>query len=102
MAKFRKKPVVVEAICNGGEWAPIRDWLVGFSGGGVAFPVLSAPPITRNRDGSLNIHTLEGTMRAEVGDWVIRGVRGEFYPCKPDIFSETYEPGDEDPWGVCS
>jgi hypothetical protein len=40
----------------------------------------------------LRIHTLEGEMRADINDWVIRGVRGEFYPCKPDIFAATYEP----------
>ena len=40
----------------------------------------------------LLISTLEGQMRADVGDWVIRGVKGEFYPCKPDIFAATYEP----------
>lgn len=38
------------------------------------------------------IQTLEGTMRAEVGDWIITGVKGERYPCKPDIFAATYEP----------
>jgi hypothetical protein len=40
------------------------------------------------------IHTLEGTMLASPGDWIIRGVRGEFYPCKPDIFAEAYEVAD--------
>lgn len=43
----------------------------------------------------LEIHTLEGTMRADVLDWVIMGVAGEFYPCKPEIFEQTYEPVDE-------
>jgi hypothetical protein len=42
------------------------------------------------------IPTLEGTMLATVGDWIIRGVKGEFYPCKPDIFALTYEPADEE------
>lgn len=42
--------------------------------------------------GYVEIKTLEGTMRAEIGDWIIRGVKGEFYPCKPDIFAATYEP----------
>ncbi len=45
-----------------------------------------------DEDGTLHIHTLEGTMTAQRGDWIIRGVRGEFYPCKPDIFADTYEP----------
>lgn len=40
----------------------------------------------------IDIQTLEGEMRAEMGDWVIKGVKGEFYPCKPDIFALTYEP----------
>ncbi len=38
------------------------------------------------------VKTLEGEMRADVGDWIIKGVKGEFYPCKPDIFAETYDP----------
>lgn len=41
------------------------------------------------------IETLEGTMRADPGDWIITGVKGEVYPCKPDIFEATYEPVDE-------
>ena len=44
--------------------------------------------------GDLLIHTLEGVMRADKGDWVIKGVNGELYPCKPDIFEKTYEPAD--------
>lgn len=100
--KFRKKPVVIEATCNHGTWSPILAWLEGIPGdkfGGFAFAPLTAPPVTRNDDGSLNIATLEGTMRAEVGDWIIQGVKGELYPCKPDIFAATYEavvPTDEE------
>jgi hypothetical protein len=45
--------------------------------------------------GGLTIYTLEGRHRAEVGDWIIRGVAGELYPCKPDIFDQTYEPVEE-------
>lgn len=41
------------------------------------------------------IETIEGTMRVNPGDWIIRGVKGEFYPCRPDIFDATYEPVDE-------
>lgn len=58
MAKYRKKPVVIEAS----QVSEVED-----------------------------IVTLEGTMRAEVGDWIITGVKGERYPCKPDIFEATYE-----------
>ncbi len=45
---------------------------------------------------ALDIDTLEGTMRANVGDWIIKGIRGEVYPCKPDIFAATYERADSD------
>lgn len=96
--KFRKKPIVIDATCNQGTWPPILSWLEELAGdkfGGFAFQPMKAPPITRNSDGSLNIATLEGVMRADVGDWIIRGVKGELYPCKPDIFAATYEPVEE-------
>lgn len=85
--RYRKKPVVIEAIRNDGEWEPIIGCLDGSAG--------SRSVITRDDDGSLNIETLEGTMRADVGDYVICGVKGELYPCKPDIFDATYEPAEE-------
>jgi hypothetical protein len=44
------------------------------------------------KEGGVSIKTLEGTMRGNVGDWIIQGVTGELYPCKPDIFAATYEP----------
>lgn len=96
MSKFRKKSIVVDAIRNDGTWKPIIDWLQEAAGDGLIFQPGQSPPITRNDDGSLNIATREGTMRAEVGDWVIRepfstGDRC-LYPCKPDIFEATYEP----------
>ena len=85
--KYRKKPVVIEAVQVPPEGESFsdeeQDWLFqsdrDFDNGG---------------DGSLYIHTLEGTMTAEPGDWVIKGVKGELYPCKPDIFEATYEPVD--------
>lgn len=89
--RWRKKPVTVDAIRNEGEWAPILAWLDAC---GYTVPFLGRPVITRSQDGSLSIATLEGEMRADVGDWVIRGVKGEFYPCKDDIFRQTYEPSD--------
>lgn len=91
--KFRKKPIEVEAVRNDGTWEPICQWLQAFVGAGnLIFLPGQRPPITRQADGSLSISTLEGVMRANVGDWVIRGVKGELYPCKPDIFEATYEP----------
>ena len=80
MPKFRKKPVVIEAWQFDGSSASAQP-LLSFSGA-----------ITFHGDGYLTIKTLEGEMRADAGDWIIHGVQGEFYPCKPDIFEKTYEP----------
>lgn len=84
--KYRKKPVVIEARqWTGGprEAVFVIDWVLG--GGGTARYV-------DFEDGErLHIDTLEGTVRAAPGDYIIRGVKGEFYPCKPDIFEATYE-----------
>jgi len=84
--KYRKKPVVIEAMrldrMNGSE---VAAWC-----GGHHWTLDPEHEITS----SLDITTLEGVMRAEVGDWIIRGVKGEFYPCKPDIFDATYEPAE--------
>lgn len=94
--KFRKKPVVIEAM----QWTGNNLFeVITFTDG--------RPDIRGNhagmkwdeycdlvaRDG-LKIYTLEGKMLASPGDWIIRGVKGEFYPCKPDIFAATYEPAD--------
>lgn len=91
MAQFRKKPVVIDAVrWLGWNWnevcdfVPVPDVAVGDEENMVTREGLSRMPII--------IHTLEGDMRAEIGDWIIRGVKGEYYPCKPDIFSMTYEP----------
>lgn len=75
--KYRKKPVVIEAeqFINS---ADIHE----FCGDKVREPV--------GKD-YLEIETLEGVMRANKGDFIIKGVNGEFYPCKPDIFEKTYE-----------
>lgn len=87
MPKFRKLPVTIEAIqFTGSNWGDVLDWASANGADGVG--VHSAvPPETPY----LTIHTLEGDMRADVGDWIIRGVKGELYPCKPDIFAATYE-----------
>jgi len=79
-SKWRKKPVVVEAIQFTGEnWSEVENFV---------------PVGKYNDDGTFSIVTLEGEMKVEKGDYIIRGVKGEFYPCKPDIFRETYEPAD--------
>ena len=89
MAKFRKKPVVIEAIqFKGGQIAPIEEapqWLL---------EACLDQRITREPHGTLWIKTLEGGHRCSVNDWIIRGVQGELYPCKPDIFEATYEPAE--------
>lgn len=98
MAQFRKKPVVIEAFqmtperrADNSEW-PLwlhEAWNVDYDAPGALQPV-NYP----NSDGTdeLEIVTLEGTHRVSWGDWIIRGVKGELYPCKPDIFKATYEP----------
>jgi len=87
---FRKRPVIVEAL----QWTGSMECLIKIrafmepnypEGGTEVFP------------DCLIIHTLEGDHRADVGDWIIKGVKGEFYPCKPDIFEATYEKVEVDP-----
>ena len=79
MAKYRKKPVVIEAeqyLGDDESVARIRQF------------------VGKELDGNgrdLFIETLEGTHTASPGDWIIKGIKGEFYPCKPDIFLSTYE-----------
>lgn len=94
MPRFVKKPVEIEAQCWLGTAAtatPIIDWIL--DGGGTArYHDVNVATVLPQ---SIYIDTLEGTMRAEPGDWIIRGVQGEFYPCKPDIFDATYEPVSE-------
>jgi hypothetical protein len=86
MAKFRKKPVVIDAIrFDGANYEEIGNWV------GLWHDEDDGPGMSEEKEG-LRIETLEGAMLASPGDWVIRGVSGEFYPCKPDIFDATYEP----------
>jgi len=89
MAKYRKKPVVVEAIqLTWANWSEVCEFAnVG--------KLSDNQPEGINLDGrsSLGLHipTLEGLMVAQENDWIIKGVKGELYPCKPDIFEQTYE-----------
>ena len=91
--KFRKRPVVIEARLWDGDWESIP----GLQAWAHAGMPPEANSIIRHDGWHLTIRTLEGVMRADAGDWIIRGVKGEFYPCKPDIFAATYEPADEPP-----
>ena len=87
--RFRKKPVVIEAVrWKGDNKQEISD----FVGDAVRFGM--AGEGAQVTDQWLTIRTLEGDMTANIGDYVIKGVKGEFYPCKPDIFEQTYEPAD--------
>ena len=88
MAKFRKKPVVVEArqfLNNESSYA-----LLGWINEG-QYKRGKDMPFARWVNNQLTIPTLEGDHKATKGDWIIQGVQGEFYPCKPDIFEKTYE-----------
>lgn len=83
--EYRKKPVVIDAI----QFVDTSECLSELSQFGLdPVRVDYADP---NRP-ILKIQTLEGTMEAQPNDFIIRGVNGEFYPCKPDIFEKTYEP----------
>ena len=87
--KFRKKPVVIEAVKWTGE--NLRD-VIRFAGlhpSAKKWTWKEYEDVVR-KDG-LKIFTIEGPLMAAVGDWIIKGVKGEFYPCKPDIFEMTYE-----------
>jgi len=90
MPRFRKKPVVIEALQWHGNNYPALNKFVE-NGQHVALP----RQLRKSDKGAILVVTLEGEMRANVGDWIIRGVKGEFYPCKPDIFEATYEPVEE-------
>jgi len=81
MAKYRKEPVVIEA--EQWEGANLND----------DNSMFKVPAVIIKSDGSeFVVATLEGVMTGQLGDWLIRGVKGELYPCKPDIFAATYEP----------
>lgn len=83
---YRKRPIVISAVQVPPKgdpvgWKRVHNFLES-GGADWRFARLGA---------AVEIETLEGTMRAEAGDWIIRGVKGEFYPCKPDVFEQTYE-----------
>lgn len=85
MAKYRKKPVVIDAILWNGELTALDELGSTISTVG-----------QRLGDKTLQIETLEGEMTAIIGDYVIKGIKGELYPCKPDIFETTYEAAESE------
>jgi len=78
MSKYRKKPVVIDAV----QWNSYGD-----------APIWAQPHLTEHPD-CCSIETLEGTMRCNPTDWILKGVNGEIYPCKHEIFIKTYEPAN--------
>lgn len=84
--RFRKKPVEIEAV----QWTGTPDSFREISNWANTPTKINIIHYTNHAQ--LGIDTLEGMMMANVNDWIIRGVAGEFYPCKPDIFEQTYEP----------
>lgn len=95
--KYRKKPVVIEAEQLTRENADkVAAWCSGrvmVKGRDVAVAGPCSPMTSFDVSG-VDIATLEGVMRANIGDFIIKGVKGEFYPCAPDIFELTYEPAN--------
>lgn len=100
--KFRKKPVEIEAmqlVGDSGDLHAVYLWIEENTAGSFEpmaviegrEPYPASGVSIDPRDGRLIISTLEGLHWADSGDWIIRGVQGEFYPCKPDIFAATYE-----------
>lgn len=81
--RYRKKPIEVEAILfDGWNWQECYQFMSD---------ELLVFPMSLEKREYIEIKTLEGIMVASVGDYIIKGVKGEFYPCKPDIFEQTYE-----------
>lgn len=86
--KYRKKPVVIEAKkYDGFNYPEIQDWIAG---------TINMWPQWVHNYGPFEIDTLEGKMTASVGDYIIKGIKGEFYACKPDVFEQTYEPVEDE------
>lgn len=97
MSEYRSKPVVIEAKQLDGEsnhdvflWVAEQTIAYDYTSDDKPDLGVTIDPA----DGRMVIRTLEGEMHADPGDWIIRGTRGEFYPCKPDVFEAKHEPVD--------
>jgi len=94
--KFRKKPVEIDALqWDGSSHRPMFDFLDGSGRSSMSTEGTNFLIDHDQVEGGLVIKTLEGVHLANIGDWIIKGVAGEFYPCKPSIFAKTYEPVGE-------
>lgn len=94
MSKYRKKPVVIDAFQLGVDYIP--DWFMDAVTANEVILHGSSSGFYHVADTNADIHTLEGWMHANYGDYIIRGVKGEIYPCKADIFEKTYEAVSDD------
>lgn len=81
--KFKKKPIIIEAF-QITTWKDVPNWFIKALNKGIAF-------YDMDNGHKLTIKTLEGNMKVNEGDWIIKGINGELYPCKHDIFKKTYE-----------
>lgn len=92
MAKFKTKPVFKDAW----QWNETKTLLAELIEKGMFHSSFSGHQDQPDLCQNLRIVTLEGTMSVSPGDWIIRGLRGEFYPCKADIFADSYEPVEQE------
>lgn len=88
---YKKKPVVIEAVQLAVDNFEEVENFIGYDTIGFRFYNHEGDFLRKQNPQGLNINTLEGCMQAKLGDYIIKGVNGEFYPCKPDIFHKTYE-----------
>lgn len=94
--KFRKKPIIIEAIqLNGKNEVEITNIFPQIKLCKPNIIIRFLDYIKREQKDKFYIKTMEGIMCASKSDWIIKGVKGEFYPCKPDIFTQSYEPVEE-------
>lgn len=93
MSLFRKKPVVIEAwVIDPNDRTDPPEWVLKAFDDGAIFWVSAV--VNKRQPSYLKVVTLEGGMQGSLGDYLIKGIKGELYPCKPDIFALTYEPAD--------
>lgn len=98
MGKYIKKPIPIECKHLINDYDTIVEIYEWYSGEDTSTSLVAQQKTVEyicNNEG-LDIETMEGIMHASFGDWIIKGIRGEFYPCKPDIFEESYKPYNPD------
>jgi len=91
MQKYRKKPIIIEAI----EWDERSETFENLCNKGMNYMSYSGGSINFPHIKNLRIETPQGTLNVNNGDFIIKGIKGEFYPCKPDIFQKTYDKAED-------